>query len=135
LAPALAFLNHTPHPRCVCFLLRDFPSPPEEYRRLLAPTARRHDLVAALITDRREDALPAPGLIEFTDAETGARHLVDSAAPTVRRAYTLARERWLDTLRAEWRRAGLEHFTLATDTPYEQDIARFLRQRARRLRL
>ncbi|MCF7837493.1 MAG: DUF58 domain-containing protein, partial [Candidatus Marinimicrobia bacterium] len=42
LAPALTFLNHTQHRRCVCFLLSDFQSPPEEYRRLLAPTARRH---------------------------------------------------------------------------------------------
>ena len=46
--------------------------------------ARRHDLIAISIIDRRELMIPALGLLELADAETGECRVVDSSDPAFR---------------------------------------------------
>ena len=40
---------------------------------------KRHDLVAIGLEDPREDELPALGLVDLLDPETGERVLVDTS--------------------------------------------------------
>ena len=74
---ALEYLGRVIHKRGVVFLLSDFMAP--EFRKPLGLLARRHDLIAISILDRRELEIPALGMIELGDAETGATRLVDSS--------------------------------------------------------
>src|SRR3990170_3719536 len=58
--------------------------------------ARRHDIIALTMNDPRELSLPAAGLLELVDAETGESTWVDSDDPTVRRGYAAAARQRLE---------------------------------------
>lgn len=79
MAHALEYLGRVAHKRGVVFVLSDFLA--ADFKKPLGILARRHDLIAISITDRRELRLPALGLIELTDAESGATMVVDSSDP------------------------------------------------------
>jgi len=82
IAQALEYLGKVVHKRGVVFLLSDFLAP--DFKKPLGLLARRHDLIAISITDRRELTIPALGLIELVDAESGASRVVDSSDPAFR---------------------------------------------------
>ena len=64
--------------RSVVIVLSDFVSP-TPWERPLALLARRHRVNAFVVADPLEAHLPAVGLVELEDAETGKRRLVDSS--------------------------------------------------------
>jgi uncharacterized protein (DUF58 family) len=82
---ALEYLSRVIHKRGVIFLLSDFLAP--EFKKPLGLLARRHDLIAISILDRRELAIPALGMIELRDAESGATRLVDTSDRDFQRRY------------------------------------------------
>ncbi len=51
----------------------------------LSVLARKHDLVAVRVRDPRETAIPAVGLVNWIDAETGEEALVDTSSAASRR--------------------------------------------------
>lgn len=132
-APALEFLNHVMTRRAVCFLISDFlfPDPAD---RLLAVTARRHDLVGVIVGDRREQAWPKAGLVWWEDAETGARQLLDTSDDRTRRALTKRQAVRRESLLARLRRAGVDPIEVTAGEPYERALIQFFRERERRLR-
>jgi Mg-chelatase subunit ChlD len=73
-----------PH-RGVLFVVSDFLDGTPD--RPLARLAQRHDVVAVTVQDPAERHLPDVGPACFEDPETGARLVVDTSAPTVRRAF------------------------------------------------
>jgi hypothetical protein len=133
LTSALEFLNRVTHRRAVAFLISDFID--AGFERPLRVTARRHDLISLVIGDRREREWPAAGLVDWTDAESGERRLVDTSSPEVRRALAQAwagrRRRLLDTLRGS-RSDAVEVFA---GEPYERQLIAFFKLRERRLRM
>ncbi|MDD5759528.1 MAG: DUF58 domain-containing protein [Desulfobulbaceae bacterium] len=82
IAQALEYLGKVVRKRGVVFLLSDFLAP--DFAKPLGLLARRHDLIAISIRDRREFQLPDLGLIELIDAETGTSRVVDSSDPRFR---------------------------------------------------
>jgi len=133
LAPALEFLNNVTHRRAVAFLISDFLD--EGFERPLRVTARRHDLISVVIGDRREREWPAVGLVDWTDAESGVRRLVDTSSREVRgalvQAWSRQRRRLLDTLKGS-RSDAVEIFA---GEPYERELIAFFKLRERRLRM
>lgn len=77
LETALAFLGKVQVRSSICFLISDFLLP--DCSRALSLTAAKHDLIGLCITDPREYTLPAVGLIDFKDLETGRELVVDSS--------------------------------------------------------
>jgi uncharacterized protein (DUF58 family) len=127
---ALEHLNHVVHRRAVVFLVSDFLD--LHCERALRVAARRHDLVAVVLDDPREAALPDVGLVALEEAETGARLVVDTRDPRVREAFAAraaaaraARDRLL-------RAADVDAVQLRTDRPYADALLGFFRQRERR---
>jgi uncharacterized protein (DUF58 family) len=119
--------------RSLIFLISDFISVPG-WERPLALLARRHDLVAIRLWDRREVELPDAGLIVMEDAETGEQLLVDTSDPALRRRVAeLARDRE-ERLRSGFITAGVEPFDIATDEDMVLALIRMAEQRKRRLR-
>src|SRR6202165_1670653 len=76
LREGLDYLNRVLHRRAIIFLLSDFLD--RDFEGALKRTGRRHDLIAVRISDPREEELPAVGLLELEDAETGERLLLDT---------------------------------------------------------
>jgi uncharacterized protein (DUF58 family) len=87
LAAALEFLNKVQRRRSVAFLFSDWLDPElgtPEFRRTLAATARRHDLIAVVLRDERERSFGDHGIAVFEDLETGARVELDTSSAKVR---------------------------------------------------
>ncbi|QHI70103.1 DUF58 domain-containing protein [Tichowtungia aerotolerans] len=130
-APALDYLNHTQSRKAVTFLISDFIFP-INCERPLKITARRHDLIAVAIGDNRERALPAAGLVEWRDPETGGRVLVDTSSAAVRRELLLAQEERIENLHRTLRRAGIDIIELFAGQPYDKPFIKFFRTRSSR---
>src|SRR5580704_12259082 len=80
----LDFVNRVLRRRTIVFLLSDFQD--EGFEPAFKRAGRRHDLIAVRIGDPREEELPAVGLLELQDAETGEHLLLDTADRVVRDA-------------------------------------------------
>ncbi len=116
--------------RAVVFLISDFYD--RGFERQMKVAGKRHDLIALPLTDAVEVVLPAVGLVELEDAETGERRLVDTASPRVRAAYARAwqdRERFLSDLCTE---AGIDRVPLAVGGDYVGALGRFFMAREHR---
>ena len=133
LKPALDFLNRVLPRRAVTFLISDFLFD-EPLRRPLNITARRHDLIAVLVGDKREQAWPRAGLIEWEDAETQARYLIDTSNPRTRRSLgALQAGRRRSTL-DELRTCGIDTVEVYAGEEYDRALMRFFRMREQRMK-
>lgn len=91
--------------------------------------ALRHQVVAAQVTDPREFEIPAVGLLEVVDAETGARLHVQTNSAALRERYAAAVAERQDGIRRLLAEAGAEHLEVSTDRDWLVDVARFIRRR------
>ena len=127
---ALEHLARVTKRRCVVFVISDFLDP--ACRQTLKIAAKRHDVIAVVLNDPREATLPAVGLVELEEAETGERYVVDTNDARVRQAFakqaTAARAERDRMLRA----SDVDAIVVDTDKPYTQALLRFFRMRERR---
>jgi len=129
---ALDYLNRVQRRRAIIFLLSDFLD--QGYESPFQRTGHRHDLTAVRIGDPREEVLPAVGLLEVQDAETGRRVLVDTASTAVRSAYLQAARQRRDALRQLARSARTDLIEVSTDGGHLDALVRFFQQREKRQR-
>jgi len=127
---ALDFLNRVQRRRAVCFLLSDFQA--AAFEKKLRISGKRHDVVALGLRDPREEELPAVGLVELRDAETGERALVDTFDRRVREDFASKARARLAALKDAFRAAGVDQIEIRTDTDYMRPLVKFFRMRERR---
>ncbi len=127
---ALDFLNRVVKKRSIAFLLSDFQG--ANYYRELRIAAKHHDLIAMVIRDPKELALPNIGYVELEDAETGECILVNTArAQTLLQYAKNARNQQRD-LEDFFRGAGIDQVHLATDRSYLASIVQLFRRREKK---
>lgn len=129
---ALDTLQRLQRRRAVVFLLSDFRA--AGFERALRLAGRKHDLIAVAVRDPLDAALPNVGLLETQDAETGEQRLIDTAAPSVRTAYTVAQQRRREELRRATRAADVDLVEVSTEGGHLDALTAFFRRRQRRLR-
>ena len=127
---ALDYLNRITKRKSVVFVISDFLG--AGFERPLRVANRKHDVVTLCIVDPREVALPALGLVEFEDAETGETILVDTGSAYAREEFTKGAGRDLSALSALWRKFGIDNIEIHTEEPYINPLVRFFKQRAAR---
>ena len=126
---ALQFLTNAQKRRCAAFLISDlmdtrFSAVPEK-KGEVAPVviaARKHDLNAIQIYDRRDAELPNVGLLKLRDPETGARVWADTSLASVRNAYGQA---WRDqqaALETIYTKTGMHNISVRTDEDYVKKL-------------
>ncbi len=126
---ALEYMSKVTPRRVVAFVISDFLD--HGFERRLRTAARRHDVTAISVIDRREAVMPAIGLIELEDAETGEVVIVDTSDRQVRDGFRGLGERQRRTRSESFRAAGVGHIEIWTDEPYVDAIVRFFRTRER----
>jgi uncharacterized protein (DUF58 family) len=131
IAAALSYLSRVTHRRAIVFLISDFLT--TDYERAMRLAARRHDLVAIRIEDPREHELPAAGLVEIRDVETGRRLLVDSSSRAFRMAFADASRARQQAFHEFCRSADIDVVDVQTDGRYVEPLVRFFRRRERRV--
>jgi uncharacterized protein (DUF58 family) len=131
---ALDYLNHIQSRRAVTFVLSDFQvGDTESVLKKLRVASKRHDVVALNLRDPREEELPAVGLVELRDAETGERTLVDTLDPTVRETFAATARAGLEALRRLLCSASVDQVEIRTDADYMLPLIKFFRMRERRI--
>ncbi|MCG3149523.1 MAG: hypothetical protein PCFJNLEI_02986 [Verrucomicrobiae bacterium] len=127
---ALDYLNRVQRRRAVTFVLSDFQD--TGFEKKLRIAGKRHDVVALSLRDPREEELPAVGLVELRDAETGERALVDTFDRQVRASFAAQARSRLVALNDAIRAAGVDQIEIRTDTDYMRPLVKFFRMRERR---
>jgi uncharacterized protein (DUF58 family) len=117
--------------RSLVVIVSDFLSEPG-WQGLLSQLARRHDVVAIQVVDRREFELPAAGMIYVEDAETGEVIFVDTDDPGFQQRLREQADERQSTLVADLRSAGLDLFTVSTDEDLVRALFRISQLRSRR---
>jgi len=132
IAAALEFCRQVLPRRAVLFLVSDFLD--EGYLQVLRHANRKHDVVAALITDPREAEMPAAGLVTLEDAETGRLRLVDTRSSTFRSELAMRAKDRQTVLREQLRATGMDLVVFDASGSMVDPLLRFFRERERRLR-
>ncbi len=129
---ALEYLHAVIRRRSVAFLLSDFLA--EGYEQALRIADQRHDIIPVRISDRREEELPAVGLVNLQDLETGRQVLVDTSSAAFRRHYRERLDAIAEDRRQLFRSIGVDTIEMRTDASYIGPLMRFFRRREERLR-
>ena len=128
---ALEYINRVLTRTAVVFLISDFLD--QDFEKALRLTSRRHDLIAIHLRDPREQVLPAAGLIEMEDPETGQRVLADTSSGGFRARFEeMARERE-ENLDRLFKSLGVDRVVIDISQPYQEPLIRFFHSREKRL--
>lgn len=130
---ALDHVNRILKRRSIIFLVSDFLADPAVYRRALAVTNRRHDVIAVDLTDPLEQSWTDAGLIALEDPESGEIVWADTGSKAWRDAFK-KRVSQLDQSKGKaFNQAQVDHIRIYTDTDYTAPLTNFFQTRARRL--
>ncbi|MDI9430149.1 MAG: DUF58 domain-containing protein [Planctomycetota bacterium] len=127
---ALDYVAKVLRKRATVFLVSDFIE--TDFRKPLSLLNKRHDVIAVPVRDRVEIAMPAVGLIEVQDAETGQIMLVDTSSKRFRAQYGDHSSRRFNELKNTLRSINVDLIPIATDKPYINDLIQFFHMRHRR---
>ena len=132
IAAALELCRRVLPRRAVVFLVSDFLD--EGYLEVLRHANRKHDVVAALVTDPRELALVPAGLVTLEDAESGRTRLVDTRSEAYRERVVQDAEARIARLTEGLRASGVDLMRIDAQASVVEPLLRFFRERERRLR-
>jgi uncharacterized protein (DUF58 family) len=131
LAVALEYIQRVMTRTAVIFIISDFLD--EGYEKALKILARKHDVIAIHLQDRREKDFPAIGLVEMEDRETGEKTLVDTSDPGVRKAITKNAADNEEKLTRLFRSLRIDKIDIAAEGSYVEPLMKFFKIRERRL--
>jgi uncharacterized protein (DUF58 family) len=132
IAAALELCRKVLPRKTVLFLISDFFD--EGYLEALRGANRKHDVVAALVTDPRELEMPPAGLVQLEDAESGKSQLVDTQSAQFREELAKLGEARRQKLEQELRSSGIDLIAFDAAGSMVDPLLRFFRQRERRIR-
>ena len=130
IGPALEELGRVLRQRSVVFVVSDFLD--DTWERPMRMARRRHDVVPVVVQDPGERTLPSMGLVEFTDAETGERRLVDTSRRSVRRRFAEAAEAKAASRDRLLRSMRLDPIEVTTGEDFVAPLSASFRRRERR---
>jgi uncharacterized protein (DUF58 family) len=131
-AGALAYLTRVVPRRAVVFLVSDFIA--AGFQKALSIAGRRHDVIAVRMGDRRERDLPPIGLVEFEDAESGERLLLNTSDREFRKVFEERVAQTGAAMDRMFRRTKVDVINVDTGQPYVEPLMKFFKERARRFR-
>jgi uncharacterized protein (DUF58 family) len=129
---ALDTINLVLQRHSIVFLISDFLTDPESYRRAMAVTNRRHDIVAIDIHDPMEEEVADVGLLLLEDAETGELHSVDTSSKRWRNSFAEQVRRFQAAKMEVLTHSKVDRISITTEHDYVAGLTKFFKQRTRR---
>lgn len=129
LSRALQFADSILRHRAVLFLVSDFLA--AGYQADLERVARRHDVIALQLYDRRERELPDLGLVSLYDGESGSWRSIDTGRAKIREQFRERAETFDRTLKQTVRESGADLIRLEASQSYAEPLIAFFRSRER----
>lgn len=131
---ALAYLTNAMKKRCTAFVLSDFldftADARPRFEDALKIAARKHDVAALRIFDKRETELPSVGIAEMTDTETGRTMFVDTSRRKIRNAYGEWWRTRTESLDKTFSRLRVDAVSIDTGEDYIRPLMKLFKQRA-----
>ena len=131
---ALAYLTNAIKKRCTAFILSDFldftPDAQPRFEDALKIAARKHDLAALRIVDKRETEIPSVGIIEITDAESNRTIFVDTSRRKIRNTYGQWWKIRNENLEKTFSRLRVDSVSINTSDDYIRPLMKLFKQRA-----
>lgn len=127
LGEALRFFTGAIKKKSIAFIISDFMD--ENYEDALKIASKKHDVAGIRIHDRREKDIPAMGLVQFRDAETGELRWIDTSSEEVRKTYKIAALEREAKITERLRRAGVDFCSIATDESYVAPLINLFKRR------
>ncbi|MDR3094603.1 MAG: DUF58 domain-containing protein [Bacteroidales bacterium] len=125
---ALQFLTNAIKKRSTAFVISDFISP--SFDHALEIASRKHDMVALRVYDAHEATLPAVGLVQFRDAETGQMMWADTSSAPLRQQYAQHWNEAQASLDNTFRHHGIDNAFIRTDEDYVKPLIKLFKQRS-----
>ena len=91
--------------------------------------ARKHDLVAIRIYDKRETELPPLGMLRVRDAETGEVRWIDTLSGKVRDQYSSWWREYDKRLNDLFLKTGIDSVSISTDEDYVRPLIKLFKRR------
>lgn len=127
ISACLEFFNNVSRKRAISFLISDFISDP--YEQPLKLSARRHDLVGLQVYDRLDMEMPAVGLLQVQDSETGMEQWIDTSHRPTQIHYTASFKKQQQYNTEVFMRSGAQLLSVRTDQDYIKTLQGFFRAR------
>lgn len=131
LKTALEYLSRVLTRTSVVFLISDFQD--RGFEKALRILSQKHDLVAIQLTDPRESSLPAVGLVEMEDPETGETLQVDTSNPNFRARFEATARESEENLDRLFKSQGVDRVVIDISKPYQEPLVRFFKAREKRM--
>ena len=100
--------------------------------KALSICARKHDVIAMTLTDKREGIFPPVGLISLQDAETGEWREVDTGSAQVRQALAEHFQRAHEHIESALKRCRIDQLRIESGSNFLVNLRKFFRQRQKR---
>lgn len=125
---AMRYLSDVIKKRCSAFIISDFIDS-NDYYQPMSIAARKHDVTAIQVYDKRDANLPSVGLLRVCDLESGRELWVDTSSNKVRQTY----DRWWydrqQTMVSILNRCKVDLASIATDDDYVKALMTLFHQR------
>lgn len=131
LEAALEFLVKVLPRRVVCFVISDFIS--EDFKKGLGIAAKRHDMIALVLSDPAEDKVPAIGWMNFQDAESGEMRWVDTRSKEFQKTFEKQRQERKKKMTEGFQSLGMDVCSIETNQDYVNPLLKLFRMREKKI--
>jgi hypothetical protein len=102
------------------------------WERSMSVARGRHDVIPVVVRDAAEDSLPAVGLLEVEDPETGETLVVDTSDRGVRARFAAAAAEDRAALQQAFRKMRMDAVEVQTGGDFVKPLAEVFRRREAR---
>ena len=127
LVEPLRYLTNAIKKRSTAFLISDFMD--SGYDDALRIANKKHDVVGIRVYDERETELPAIGLVNLKDAESGGEMWVDTSSNYIRDLYKKSWNKKNQELNEMLLRLGVDFTSVATNEDYVKPLIKLFKKR------
>jgi uncharacterized protein (DUF58 family) len=127
LANGFSYLQGILKKRATIFIFSDFQD--QGFEQSLRLLGRKHDVVACVVNDAAEYALPEMGVVEVQDAETGEVLTVDTSSASFRKQYEDAMKKQKEQRDKLLRLAQVERIDVKSSDDYVNPLVAFFKKR------
>lgn len=120
---AIRRFNNSTRQRSITFILSDFID--EKFEDALKVAGKKHDVIGIKVYDKMDMHLPAIGLIETEDSETGEKKWIDTSDLLVRQEYEENFFAWSEICKNIFLKAGCDLLHIRTDEDYVKVLQKF----------
>lgn len=130
LSKALQYFSNVNKQKSTAFILSDFID--LNYADALRVAASRHDIIGVQVYDKMDMELPAVGLLQVQDAESGKQQWVDTNSAYVRQEYKKEFFAQTDYANRTFKKSGSDLLHVRTDEDYVKVLQKFFISRNRK---